>query len=400
MNADQVAEELYAQMKAPSAARRLHDAVQGTEPDERRALVAAATPADRAALVQYVERRAYWAEESPEHAVTLHEREEWLTWIRKDTSARVAALKRFYRNGHIAEFVDDFGMTSNPKLANAGRSVSIPFRLWPKQFELVRWMWKHFKESTPAVCAKAREVGASWIAMAFSASLCALFENIVIGIVAADEAKLDSTDDPNPTLPKAREFLRHLPPEFRGGYDGTERTSTYLKVQFPETRSMIRGWTGDSAGRGGRAALCVVDESAFFQNPQALDAALSAVTECRLDFSSANGTGNPFFEKVSSGLFDTFYFRIDDDPRRDKAWQERKKLTLDPVLWASEYEISFTASIESQLVEWKWVEASVGLHEFLAAREGFKITGATIAALDVSDQGAIEIVGDTARVRY
>jgi len=95
-------------------------------------------------------------------------------------------------------------------------------------------MWRHYRESTPAVCAKAREVGASWIAMAFSASLCALFDNIVVGVVASTEDKLDSTDDPSPTLPKAREFLRNLPPEFSGGYDDTMNTSTYLKIRFPK----------------------------------------------------------------------------------------------------------------------------------------------------------------------
>lgn len=384
ITADQIAESLYAAMKAPTPARALYDALQAfTNEDDRKALLSVASVDDRRAVMAYAERRAYWTDESPEHAATLQEREEWLTWIRRDPAARVAALKRYYRNGHLDQFIDDWGMTSNPKLANAGRSVSIPFRLWPKQRELIAWMWRHYRASTPAVCAKAREVGASWLAMAFAASICALFDHIVIGVVASTEDKLDSTDDPSPTLPKAREFLRHLPPEFGGGYDDTQNTSTYLKIRFPTTGSIIRGWTGKTAGRGGRAACVIVDESAFFEQPQALDAALSAVTECRLDFSSANGTANPFFEKCSSGLFDTFWFRIDDDPRRDKEWQARKKLTLDPVLWASEYEISFTASIESQLIEWHWIEAAIGLHE----RLGLTITGGRIAALDVSDQG-------------
>jgi phage terminase large subunit len=387
VTADDLAALMYATMKAPGRERLLFDALQSAQADTRPALLAAASASDRAALMLYAQRRAHWVAESPEYAATLHEREDWLTWIRKDAPARVAALKRFYRNGHIADLIDDFGMTSNPKMANAGRAVSIPFKLWSRQRELVAWMWKHFKDSTPAVCAKAREVGASWIAMAFAASLCALFDSIVVGVVASDEAKLDGTDDPNPTLPKVREFLRNLPPEFSGGFDDSERTSTYLKIKLPTTGSIIRGWTGKSAGRGGRAALVVVDEAAFFENPTALDAALSAVTECRLDFSSANGTGNAFFDKVSNSAFDAFYFRIDDDPRRGKEWQAKKKLTIDPVLWASEYEISFTASVEAQLIEWKWVSAAIGLLALLEQRDGFKNSTRRRAALDVSDQG-------------
>ena len=59
----------------------------------------------------------------------------------------------------------------------------------------------------------------------------------------------------------------------------------------------------------------------------------------------------------------------------------------DPIVWASEYEIIFTACVDSQLIEWDWVKAAIGLREFLEKRDGFKNTGGRRAALDVSDQG-------------
>jgi phage terminase large subunit len=386
--ADELAAHLYSEMKAPSAARRLYDAVQAAEPDARVTLVSAHSPAQQRDLAAYIQRRAQLAEEYGEYAADMHHREEWATWFRRDPAVRVAAIKRHYKNGNIGLMIDDWGMTLNPKRANTGGAVLIPFRLWGRQFELVDWMWKHFRESTPGVCPKAREVGCSWTAMAFAASICALFKNIVIGVVASTEDKLDSTKDPSPTLPKAREFLRHLPAELRGGYDDTIATAPYLKVVFPETGSLIRGWTGThDQGRGARASMVIVDEAAFFENPHALDASLSAVTECRLDFSSANGTAGTFFEKVSSGHFDTFWFRVTDDPRRTPEWIEAKKRVTDPIVWASEYEISFTASVDSQLIEWDWVTAAIGLREYLEKRDGFKNTGGRRAALDVSDQG-------------
>jgi hypothetical protein len=284
--------------------------------------------------------------------------------------------------------IDDWGWTQNPKRANSGGAVRIPFRLWPRQFELIDWMWTHYRESTPAVCAKAREVGASWLAMAFSACVCVLFKDIVIGVVASTEDKLDSNKDPSPTVPKAREFLMGIPEPLRAGFDNTVNTAPYLKCILPETGSLIRGWTGSGdQGRGARAAMVVVDEAGFFTDEHALDASLSAVSDCLLYFSSANGTGGRFFEKVSSGAFDTFWFRIDDDPRKDAAWREAKKRVTDPVIWASEYEINFTASIDHQLFEWKWVEAAIGLLPLLESRDGFRNTGIRRAALDVSDQG-------------
>jgi phage terminase large subunit len=386
--ADELAAHMYADMKAPSFVRQLYDAVQAAEGDARLALIKAAPAKLQRELAAYTQRRGQLVSEYGQHATTVQDREEWATWFRRDPKTRVAALKRHYRNGNIGLMIDDWGWTKNPKLANEGRSVTIPFRLWPKQFELIAWMWKHFKASTPAVCAKAREVGASWCAMAFAACLCVLFKDIVIGVVASTEDKLDSTKDPSPTLPKAREFLAGMPPELRAGYDDTIATASYLKVVCPETDSLIRGWTGTTdQGRGARAAVVLVDEAAFFENPHALDASLSAVTDCRLDFSSANGTGNPFFDKVDSGEFDTFWFTIEDDPRKNSEWIEAKKRVTDPVIWESEYKISFTASIESKLFEWKWVEAAVGLLPLLEQRDGFKNTGGRRASLDVSDQG-------------
>nr|DAK77249.1 MAG TPA: large terminase [Caudoviricetes sp.] len=375
-------------MKAPSPARQLYDGVQAAPADAAAGLIAAASPELQRALAAYTQRRAQLVGEHVEYAQDVQDREEWEAWCNRDPKTRWGALKRHYRNGNVALMIDDWGWTLNPKRANTGGSVRIPFRLWPRQFEMVEWMWKHYRESSPGVCAKAREVGASWLAMAFSACICVLFKNVVVGVVASTEDKLDSNKDPSPTLPKAREFLMGVPEPLRAGFDNSVATAPYLKCITPETGSLIRGWTGSGdQGRGARAAMVVIDEAAFFQDEAALDASLSAVSDCLMYFSSANGTAGGFFEKASSGAFDTFWFRINDDPRKTPEWCAAKKRVTDPVVWASEYEINFTASIDHQLFEWKWVEAAIGLLPLLESRDGFKNPDVLRAALDVSDQG-------------
>jgi hypothetical protein len=129
--ADEFAAHLYADMKAPSAVRQLYDAVQAGEDDARLALITAAAAALQRELAAYTQRRGQLASEYGEHAPTMHDREEWATWFRRDPKTRVAALKRHYRNGNVALMIDDWGMTQNPKLANTGGAVLIPFRLWP-----------------------------------------------------------------------------------------------------------------------------------------------------------------------------------------------------------------------------------------------------------------------------
>lgn len=386
--ADDAAAELYAQMKAPSAVRQLYDNVQAASHDDGAGILKAAAPELQRELTAYTQRRAQLVVEHAEYAQDVHNREEWVEWCRRDPKTRWAAIKRHYRNGNIGSMIDDWGYTLAPSRAKDDLNVLIPFRLWPRQWELCDWLWKHFKKAKPGVIAKARDCGCSWITMAFAAALCTLNKNIVVGVVASDEDKLDSSKDPSPTLPKAREFLMNCPPELRAGFDGTTETAPYLKCVFPETGSLIRGWTGrGDQGRGARAAMVIVDEAAFFET--SVDAALSAVSDCRIDLSSANGTAdqNNFFTKVSSGDFDTFWFKISDDPRRTPEWIAEKKRTLDPVVWASEYEISFVASLDKQMFEWKWVEAAIGLLPLLEERDGFKNSGIRRAALDVSDQG-------------
>ncbi len=386
--ADDAAAELYAQMKAPSPVRALYDSVQAATDDEDTRIYEAASPELQRELTAYAQRREQLKQEHAEYAEDVHNREDWLAWCRRDPKTRWAAIKRHYRNGHIGQMIDDWGWTIAPSRARDELNVRVPFRLWPRQWELCDWLWKHFKTGKPGVIAKARDCGCSWMTMAFSACLCTLYKDLIIGVVASDEDKLDSSKDPNPTLPKAREFLMSCPPELRAGFDGTTDTAPNLKVVFPETGSLIRGWTGrGDQGRGARSALMLVDEAAFFV--ESVDAALSGISDCRIDLSSANGTAdqNNFFNKVESGDFDTFWFKISDDPRRTPEWIAEKKKTLDPVVWASEYEISFVASIDKQMFEWKWVEAAIGLLPLLEQRDGFKNTGVRRAALDVSDQG-------------
>ena len=81
-------------------------------------------------------------------------------------------------------------------------------------------------------------------------------------------------------------------------------------------------------GRGNRTGIYFVDESAFLTRPEMIEAALSQTTNCRMDVSSANGTGNLLYRKRHSGKVDVFsHWRA--DPRKDDAWYALQKSKLD-----------------------------------------------------------------------
>jgi len=162
----------------------------------------------------------------------------------------VAAMWRHYA-GHPADFVNDWGVTLDPRSIAKGKAALVPFTLWPKQRELVGWIVERWRRGEPGTVVKSRDVGASWITMALLAWCCIFERDFAAGVASATEIKLDRSGDPDTLFFKLREFLRHLPVEFNGGYS-EEKTSAYLRIGFPRTGSSITGEAGDKAGRGGR----------------------------------------------------------------------------------------------------------------------------------------------------
>jgi phage terminase large subunit len=369
---DDIAAATYAAMFTLPAYAELAAVLDATADDDARlALLDAADDATRAAALRYIAS----SRDSVER-----ERKRRLTWMRQDVQ-RVGYLKLYYAQ-HVADFINDWGYTIDPRLVARGKSPSLAFSLFPRQRELIDWTLERWRRGETGVVVKSRDVGASWVAMAVLGTLCIFCENFAAGIASATEIKLDRSGDPDTLFYKLRAFLEHLPPEFNGGWT-VDKHSAYLRVSFPETNSSVTGEAGDQAGRGGRKSLYIVDEAAHFEHPKLIDASLAATTDCRIDMSSVNGTGNSFYEKAHNAAIPRFDFSWRDDPRKDDAWYARKAAELDPVIVAQEIDCNFAASFEGVVIPSAWVQAAVGLAE----RLGIEPTGARRAALDVADRG-------------
>lgn len=183
-------------------------------------------------------------------------------------------------------------------------------------------------------------------------------------------------------MEKARMFLSHLPAEFLGGWR-RDRHAPFMRILFPATGSTIVGEGGDGIGRGDRTSLYFVDEAAFIERPELVDASLSATTNCRLDVSPPNGRGNSFSNRRHSGKVPVFTFSWRHDPRKDAAWYRRQCDTLDPVTVAQEIDCNYSASVEGIVIPQAWVQSAVDAHTKL----GITPSGARCAALDVADEG-------------
>ncbi|MDA7315409.1 TerL protein [Escherichia coli] len=317
----------------------------------------------------------------PDYTAVYEWRMERLERIRK-APEMLPALREFYRT-NPAQFIIDWGMTTDPRNLDFGLPVSIPFLLFPKQEEWINWIMERRKGLENGLTEKSREMGLSWTSIGLACSLCLFNKEMVIGFGSRKEEYVDSTGSPKALFWKARKFVEMLPVEFRGGWN-YKKHAPYMRVEFPESGSVITGEAGDNIGRGDRTTLYFVDEAAFLKRPMLIEASLSQTTRCRIDLSSVNGMANPFAQKRHSGKIPVFTFHWRSDPRKDDEWYRKECDKIDnPVVVAQELDLNYSASAEGVLIPSEWVQAAVDAHITL----GILPTGKRLGAMDVADEG-------------
>lgn len=315
-------------------------------------------------------------------------------WVTAELSRRVALLNRLREDpgllvachahyaAHPADFIDDWGTTVDPRLPEQGLPSTVPFKLFPRQRQMIEWIMARYAASEPGVLPKSRDVGASWVTMALACTLCLFRPGLHIAFGSRKEEYVDRLGAPKALFPRGRLLLENLPREFLGGWAPVN--APHMRIQFPGTGSVITGEAGDNIGRGDRASIYFVDEAAFLERPGLIESSLSATTNCRIDLSSANGMDNPFAEKVHAWPPErVFTFGWRDDPRKDDAWYQRQVDRLPPHVVAQEIDLSFTASKVGIVIPGEWVQSAIGA----AAKLGITVSGARLASLDVADEG-------------
>jgi phage terminase large subunit len=314
----------------------------------------------------------------PNYSPILASRVERLRRFRAATPREQAAVRAHYA-AHPEAFLNDWACVLEPRNAARGLATVIPMVLWPKQIELVQWITERWRRGESGVLLKSRDSGASWLTVALGATLCLFYPGTVVGYGSRKVEYVDGT--PKSLFAKARHFLSRLPPEFLGGFN-LDRHATFMKLLFPNGSAMT-GEGGTQLGRGDRTSLHFVDEAAFLENEEEVDAALSQATRCRIDVSTPHGRTGSFAEKFFSGKVPTFVFSWRDDPRKDQAWYDAQVATLPPVVLAQEVNADFNASVEGIVIPRIWADAAVDADIKL----GIKVTGMKYAGFDLADTG-------------
>lgn len=307
----------------------------------------------------------------------------------------VSNLWAYYRDGHMDDFLNDWGVTVDPRNVEVGLPTVMPFMLFPRQRDYTHFVIRKWRERRPGLVEKSRDMGVSWLAVGIGAGLCLAYDGMQVGYGSRKEDLVDLAGDPKSLFWKARAFLSGLPVEMRGGWE-PKHQSAHMRLTFPATGSSMTGEAGDNIGRGDRTGMYFVDEAAHLAHPKLTDASLSQTTNCRIDQSSVNGSQNSFALKRFSGKVEVFIFDWREDPRKDpdhrpyrdengkpQSWYEKQVAELDPVVLAQEVDRDYSASVEGIIIPGEWARAAIDAHKVLE----LAISGRRFGALDVADEG-------------
>jgi phage terminase large subunit len=314
----------------------------------------------------------------PDYTAIFQERADKLRQIRHDDAWHL--VKRYYADGNYVQFIEHWLTTYDPRLSARGKPTTVPLILFPRQVEYVEWLQARKRSGEDGVVAKSRDMGISVVTLAFALCEWLFSPGVKMSFGSRKEDLVDKMGNPDCLLEKIRMMLRYLPPELLPAGYSEQKHARHMKIINPQNGSSITGEAGDNIGRGGRSTMYFVDEAAFLERPELIDAALSQNTSSRIDVSTPNGPDNPFSQKwfarggssswvPGEGAPEdqtAFAFHWTQDPRKNDAWyaSEVKRIN-DPRVIAQELDLDFDTSGEEAVVRPEWVAASHSLFNHL-----------------------------------
>jgi hypothetical protein len=333
----------------------------------------------------------------PNYLRVYTDRAERLIRLRERPEYWAGALA-FYKD-RPKEFITDWVVTYDPRIATGDIPARLPFILFKRQREFVDFLWEAVQAQENGLAEKSRDVGATWICSAFSVWLWRFWGGASIGWGSRKEQLVDKIGDPDSIFEKMRIIIMSLPQELWPAGFRPDVHMTYMKIINPETGSTITGEAGDNIGRGGRKLVYFKDESAHYERPEKIEAALADNTRCQIDISSVHGLGNVFHRRreagvewtpgdgIAKGKTNVFIFDWRDHPQKTQAWYDDRRTRSESEgllhLFAQEVDRDYSAAVEGVIIPAKWVSAAIDAHLKL----GFDESGGWCAGLDVADGG-------------
>ncbi|HRQ13064.1 MAG TPA: hypothetical protein PK205_07145 [Promineifilum sp.] len=322
---------------------------------------------------------------------------------------KLASAKAYYRK-RPAEFIMHWMDTYDPRREG---NRWIPFVFFTKQAELIQFLVECSTEQQSGLVEKCRDAGATWIACAYSIHSWLFQKDDAIGWGSRKQDLIDQIGNPDSIFEKMRLLLNRLPSIWHPSGLSFKDHITFMKFVNPENGSTISGEAGDNIGRGGRKRIYFKDESAFYERPEKIEAALGDNTNVQIDISSVNGLGNVFHRRREAGVdwhpgrvIDKGFTRVfvidwKDHPGKTQEWYDTRKAKYEREgmqhVFASEVDRNYSAAVMNTIIPYEWLQKCVDAHKHITwkdprglIRRGIpdEMLGSRhMAGLDVADEG-------------
>lgn len=313
--------------------------------------------------------------------------------LRNDGELRACFLVH-YRHNPI-NFIEDMCITYDPRV----ETKIMPFLLFPRQKEFVQFIVECLRDKQGGLAEKCRDMGLTWLCVCLAVWLWLFEPASSVGFGSRKQELVDRPGDPDSIFEKIRMQIRGLP-DFMMPRDFTPRMHmTYMKLMNPENSATITGEIGDNIGRGGRKQIYFKDESAHYERPELIEAALGDNTDVPIDISSVNGSANVFYrrrmagtvwmpgEEMPKGKTRIFIFDWRQNPLKSQEWYDLRRSRADAegllYIFAQEVDRDYRSSIDNVIIQPEWVDAAIDAHIKLGIKEGPE----RIAGQDIADEG-------------
>ncbi len=333
----------------------------------------------------------------PDYVAVWAWRQQQLLQLRGSDDLRLGALE-YYRTRPV-EWINHWCDTFDPRNAGRDMPARLPLVLFQRQEELVLFLLDCLRDEESGLIEKCRDMGATWVCCALSVWLWRFWPGASIGWGSRKEQLVDKIGDPDSIFEKMRLIILGVPRLFWPEKFRPDVHMSYMRIINPANDATITGEAGDSIGRGGRKLLYLKDESAHYERPEKIEAALADNTRVQIDISSVNGPGNVFHRRREAGVEwhpgaelergRTRIFVMDwrDHPAKTEAWYKarRAKAEADGLLhvFAQEVDRNYAAAADGVIIAGEWVKAAIDAHLKLDL-PGYGMWG---SALDVADEG-------------
>ncbi len=336
----------------------------------------------------------------PDYTAELLQRQSRFLKTQKN-GALILGAKHYYKD-KPAEFIEHWCITYDPRNASQQLPTTMPFLMFPRQREFVSFLEACLYDRENGLVEKSRDMGATWVCCAFSVWVWLFMDGSAVGWGSRKEQLVDKIGDPDSIFEKMRRIIEHLPVFLLPAGFNPKEHSSYMKLINPENGATITGEAGDNIGRGGRKLIYFKDESAHYERPEKIEAALGDNTDVQIDISSVHGTANVFArrreggqewepgqEKPPEGTTRVFIMDWRHHPAKDQAWYDRRRNKAEREgllhVFAQEVDRDYAAAVEGVVIPALWVKAAVDIHKRFPHLKWSE--GLTYSALDVADGG-------------